>query len=522
VKRVNLRWWASFALFATLGLAWVIATPIFAAPDEPAHVIRAASVGRGELLGKKPPPERLIPPIGDAAVEVTAPATYNGVNITCFIWQKDVSADCMNFGGGSTRDIKVDTWVGHHNPAYYVPVGFLSRIVKPGSGQVFLMRAIGMLIVAALLASCLETLKRVALPIWASTGFAVAISPMVIFLASTVSPSGVEIGGAVGVWVHGAVLAKEAPDTIDGKLIDRLGIAMSILLLSRALSPLWVGVIGLVLLILTTRAGLLALAKSRRVWIWGGVLAACSAIQVAWFIYGEPLTHFVGDPVEASTPSLIRTSVGKTGEMLRQMVGVFGWLDTRAPGLTFFIWVIALGGIAVLAIALASKRFVWALLAATSATVVLPVIVESAGAHEAGFIWQGRYTLPLAVGVPLIAGIGVGTSERARDVSRRLGWVIAGALAVAHALAFAQALRRYAVGADGPLWFFPDARWEPPVPSFVLIVGYGLAITLAMWWIVLAPSGLLQRRDQGAPDEPTVAATDPPEVVDLGEAPVSV
>ena len=38
VKRLNLRWWASFALFAVIGLAWVVATPIFAAPDEPAHV----------------------------------------------------------------------------------------------------------------------------------------------------------------------------------------------------------------------------------------------------------------------------------------------------------------------------------------------------------------------------------------------------------------------------------------------------------------------------------------------------
>jgi Predicted membrane protein (DUF2142) len=521
VARVNGRWWASFALFAALGLAWVIATPFFAAPDEPAHVIRAASVGRGELLGKKPPPERLIPPIGDAAVEVTAPAIYSGVNVNCFIFQKNVPADCMTVGG-PRKEIKVDTWVGHHNPAYYVPVGFLSRIVRPGVGQVMLMRAIGMLIIAALLASCLETLKRVLVPMWAASGFAIAISPMVLFLAATVSPSGVEIGAAVGVWVHGAVLAKEAEDTVDPKLVHRLGIAMCVLVLSRALSPLWVAVIGLVLLILTTRSGLRALARSRRVWAWGAVFGACSAFQIWWYVYGQPLTHFVGTPVEASTPSLVRTSLGKSGEVLREMVGVFGWLDTRAPGVTFFIWIVALGGIAALAIALASRRFVWALLAATAATVVLPVIVESAGAHEAGFIWQGRYSLPLAVGVPIVAGIGVGSSGSAKRLARRLGVVIAAALAVGQILAYAQALRRYAVGADGPPWFFPHARWEPPVPSLVLILGYSLATAVAMWWIVLAPAGLPARRDpDGRAD--TDSTTSPPDgVVDLGEAPVTV
>ncbi len=486
MKRVNLRWWASFAIFAALGFAWIFATPIYAAPDEPAHIVRAASVGRGELLGRKPPPERLIPPIGDAAVEVTAPAIYAGVNVTCFIWNKNASADCMHMDG-PRNEIKVDTWVGHHNPAYYLPVGFISRIVRPGVGQIYLMRAIGMLAIAALLASCLETLKRLSVPTWAGSGFAIAISPMVLFLASTVSPSGIEIGAAVGVWVNGAVLAKEAPETVDRKLIDRLGIAMAALVLSRALSPLWVGVIGLILLILTTRSGLLALAKARRVWVWGGVLAVCGSIQLWWFVYADPLSYFVGTPATGPTSELLEKSFGKSGEILREMVGIFGWLDTRAPGITFFIWVLALGGIAVLALALASKRFVWALLAATAATVILPVIIEVAGAGEAGLIWQGRYSLPLAVGVPLLAGIGVASSTRSLDVSRRLAWVIAVALAVAQSLAFTQALRRYAVGADGPLWFFSSARWEPPVPALLLVGGYVVVIAAAMWWVDPGP-----------------------------------
>lgn len=494
MPRVNLRWWTSFALFAIVGLAWVVATPMFAAPDENAHVMRAASVGRGELLGTTPPPERLIPPIGDAAVEVTAPLLYDRANLTCFIWQSEKTADCLNFSE-SRRLARVDTWVGHHSPAYYFPVGFLSRIVRPGQGQVLLMRAIGMLAIAALLASSLETLRRVAVPAWAGAGLAVALSPMVFFLGSAVSPNGIEIGAAIGVWVHGSVLARESPGTVDPKLVTRLGVAASVLVLSRALSPLWLGVIGVVLLILTTRAGLLAIVKTRRTWIWGGVLGLCAASQIWWYGYGEPLSHFVGIPERGSAPELVRTSIGKSGEMLRQMVGVFGWLETRAPGVTFFVWVIALGGIAALAFAVASSRFVWALAAATVATVALPVIVESFGAHEAGFIWQGRYTLPLAVGIPILAGVGVGSGEHAARLSRRLAYVITATLAMAQFLAYAQALRRYSVGAHGELWFFSHASWNPPLPSLLLTVGFGVAIALTLWWIVLAPAELLRRGD---------------------------
>ena len=413
----------------------------------------------------------------------------------------------------------MQTWVGHHPPAYYAFVGFFSRSVPAGQEQVLLMRAIGMLLIAGLLASCLETLHRVAVPTWAAGGFAIAISPMVLFLASTVSPSGLEIGAAMGTWVHGAVLAKESEAVVDRKLVNRLGIAMVLLILARALSPLWLAVIGVVFLILTTRAGLRALVQSRRVWVWGGVLAVGTAIDLWWFGYGHPLRYFVGTPVDGSTTSLVETSFGKTTDMLREMVGIFGWLDTPAPKPTFYLWVLTVAAIVVLALLLSSKRFIWALLAAIAATVLLPVIIETAGAHKTGFIWQGRYTLPLALGVPVIAGIGLGSSERARRFAARFGYAAVAALTIGHVLAFAQMLRRYTVGVDGPIWFFPEARWDPPVPSLALVFGYSIVIAVTMWWVVLAPPGLLRRRDDPAPSVSGVSAR-PPEVVGQGGTPV--
>ena len=100
MTRVNGRWWGSFALLAGGGLSWAVATPVFAAPDEPAHVIRAASVGRGELLGHPPPPAPRVPPFGDALVEVTAPGIYrNSARVTCFVFRPNHPADCFHLRG---------------------------------------------------------------------------------------------------------------------------------------------------------------------------------------------------------------------------------------------------------------------------------------------------------------------------------------------------------------------------------------------------------------------------------------
>lgn len=489
LKNERARWWASFGLLAVLGLAWAISTPVFAAPDEPAHVIRAASAGRGELLGRelrKRPPA----PFADVLLVVSAPGIYeNSAEVNCFAFHSNHPAGCLHLHGPD-HDVHMTTYVGHHPPAYYAAVGFLSRLVEPGDSQVIVMRALGVLAVAALLASCLTTLRRTAAPMWAGAGFAVALTPMVLFLSSVVSPSGIEIAAAIGVWVHGAALASDGgnPDAaIDPRLIDRLGIAASVLVISRGLSPLWLAVIGAVLLLLTTRARLSIVLQARRLWIWGGVVGVGLALQAVWFVYGQPLGHFVGWPLREPASAIVRMSFGKTPQLLEEMVGIFGWLDTRSPGFNYVVWALAIGALVGLTLAVATGRFVRALVAATAATLILPVILESVGAGTAGLIWQGRYTLPLAVGIPLLAGLGIGSNPAQSPVGRRLPVILVGSLALAQVAAFVQTLRRYSVGLKGVLWFFPEAHWEPPIPALVLIVVFALAVVTALWWIVLAP-----------------------------------
>jgi hypothetical protein len=489
------RWWVAFGLLAAAGLAWVLATPIFAAPDEPFHVIRAASAGRGELLGTPTPKGETPIEFGNAAVDVTAPGAYsNASEVACFAFRPNRTADCYEVADRE-RTTTMITYVGHHPPAYYATIGFLTRWMDAGETQVYLMRGLGMLAIAALVASAVVSLGRLLAPAWAGVGLAVTLSPMALFLASTVSPSGIEVGAAIAVWVSGAVLVVDR-SAVGTRVVDRLGIAALVLVLTRALSPLWLAVIAVALLLLVDREHLMAIVRDRRMHIWAGVFGLGVVIQAWWFLYADPFGHFVGTPVDMSAVELVRTSFGKTARVLSEMVGYFGWLDTKSPAFTLMTWGLAFGALVGLALAFASARFVRAIVLVAVATLGLPVLIESLGAGQAGFIWQGRYSMPLAVGLPLLAGIAIGTVPVLRETGRRFLWIVAGALTLAQAAAFTQALRRYSVGARGELWFFADARWDPPVPSLLLVVVYSLVVAALTWWIVVAPAAARRGEDE--------------------------
>ncbi len=44
-------WWVSFLLVAAIGGLWALANPLFAAPDENSHVVRAVALDHGQLTG---------------------------------------------------------------------------------------------------------------------------------------------------------------------------------------------------------------------------------------------------------------------------------------------------------------------------------------------------------------------------------------------------------------------------------------------------------------------------------------
>ena len=245
-------WWTSFLLATILGVLWGLANPPYSGPDEPAHVIRAHALDHGQLTGNKQSSQRSKPSGTRDLLVVQVPNVYGSSNEACFAFQKDIPASCLAFKGSSS-DTNLTTSAARHPPAYYAVVGVTSWLHRPGPSVIYLMRFVGALMMGAFVASAITALRRSAAPTLVAAGLLLALTPMVLFLSGVVNPSVPEIAASLALWVAGLVLVSGSHERVDKRLITVMGISGCTLALSRQLGPLWLGLIALTLLAMTSR-----------------------------------------------------------------------------------------------------------------------------------------------------------------------------------------------------------------------------------------------------------------------------
>jgi Predicted membrane protein (DUF2142) len=462
--------------------AWTLANPLFSGVDEGAHAIRAASVARGELIG----PTRPGVPDYIRFVEVPKPFVRAASVAGCFAGNPDGTAACAPSIDGGGDDLERERLGnGRFPPTPYGVVG-LPSLVWPSSVGVYLMRALGAALCGALLASALLSLRETRTPWLAASGLAFALTPMVIYVASIVNPSNLEIAGGVALWASGVVLiAKARAGIVDGRIVVRTGVAAGVLVLARPLGMVWLGVTAVVLLLTCTWPALRVLLRARVAQVWGGIVALCIAFELGWITVYDSLGSKEPPGPSAdglSSIQVLERTFGAAGQYYREMIGFFGWLDTPAPAITVVLWTAALGVLVALGIGLGRRRMAGAIAALLGLIIVVPAVLEFIEARKFGFGWQGRYTLPLAVGLPILSGFTLAVEPARILQRRRLAIVLGIAFVVAQFAAFYQNLRRYTVGANGPLAFWRVADWSPPLPSLLLLIAYALVlVALAVW-----------------------------------------
>ena len=484
-------WWTTFLLLIALGGLWALANPLFAAPDENSHVIRAVALDHGQLTGdtRRQRVHRRLD-VTPEALGVRVPAIYGNEQSACFAFEPNTTADCAHLEG-SRHDAEELTTAGRHPPSYYAVVGIASWVYHPGSGVVYLMRFLTVLITAALVATTITAILRATARRIVAIGVLFAVTPMVLFVGSSVNPNGPEIAAAIALWVCGLVLVSQAPERVDGRLVTAAGIAGCVLALSRQLGPLWIALIAITVAVFGGWDAIRALARSNRARIWAALIAVLSVAQIGWNVVVGSLgyTRYPNAPKNIPTSDIGRITVGALFDRYRQMIGIFGWLDTPSPALTYVIWTAGIGFLVLLALTWATRRRLAALLVVLALTVVLPLVLESAAYGDAGGpAWQGRYGLPLAVGVPIVAAMTIAASGRGRELAApRLFVGTAVLVVIAHVLAFAQNLRRYTVGYDGEIQYWKHPFWSPPLLSPLLAtVAYALLVTAFVGWFLFA------------------------------------
>lgn len=482
--------WSSWVAFFLLAAAWSIGNPLMASPDEPAHTVKAASVVRGQL----------VPPDGEGGSAVRVPYFYNLVTAypICYMFQPQDTGVC---DPAATRPLgeTVDavTPAGRYNPLYYVGVG-LPTFFPPGNAVLYAMRLVSAALCTFFLALGMRSLAQTPNARWAVPGAAAALGPMVVFLASTVNPAGIEIAAAFALWCQLLTLLRH-PDP--GRTVSRMGwIALSTVVLvnARGLSLLYCAVIVAIALLVSRWSTFLDVVRTRGTWPAFGV-AVAGCVAAAGWVLG---TNSLGSGGTLAHPDLTfvvaaKTTVLSTAAYVQNMIGQFGWMDTNLPTLVLLAFAGAAGAVVVLALAFGTWRERAALVLVTGLTFVLPVLIHASQAKYLGIIWQGRYILPVAIGIPLLAGYVLAERVGALPPANRtalarpgaaMATVVAGALGAVQLVAFAVNLHRYVNGTDGG-WFSlaPDA-WLPPLPLAAVVAlavlgaaAFAVALARAAW-----------------------------------------
>jgi len=495
--------WQVFVVVLVLAFSnmavWSLATPFFASPDEPAQVARAVALVHGDLIGKT------VRNDGNAITDITVPEVYaTGASyVSCFSFKATVPASCAAPLPRSKKEVRTTTYVGRYPPLYYAIVGIPSLFTSSGDGM-YAMRLVSSFVNALFIA-----LAAMSVAAWSRSrlllvGLLVAATPMTFFLGSVVNPSGLEIASATCLWCAGLVLALERYGDPPPGLVAVVAVSAGTLLLSRALSPLWVGAIVLILALLSGWQGVRSIAQARSM-RWSLVpLGLLAVFAIGWIVVAHALdllpvgakSHETGIPLAASI-------LGNTGPWIQQMIGVFGWLDTLSPLLTYLVWYAVTGLFVLLALGSARVRHAGALALLAAVVIFVPVAISYGQAHRLGVIWQARYIMPMAVGVPLLAVALVERSDALRRVRTRVATMVCAALAVATFAAFAEALRRYATGVNGPINYL-NGSWQPPFGATALTVAALVVIVLLAAVVAYAVA------IDPVPDEPGTLPADPP------------
>ncbi len=480
------------AAYALIILGWLFANPPGAAPDEPSNYIKAVAIGLGQLGTPAPVPPAYAARYGfDGPRLATVNLTTRAVDIPlalapsrfgCNAFRPLVSAACLSgppIGPTGSRQL---TFHGSYQPYLFALAGLLTRLGSDALSALLLGR-LGMAALSFLLLQLgMWLLGRGGDP-RRLLGILVSVTPMVMFVSSSLSASGPEICGGIGFF---AALLCLARGELDRSVWLVTALAGSVLAVSRPLGVVWVGLGMLFLVCLLGTRPTLGLLRSAK---WGRIavasLVVATALSLGWEVAMQPPHHTTLGVILGFIPA------AATGvpQVFFQQIGVFGWLEVWMPLPVYLLWGLMLLTLLVLAWFAGSLRQRQVLALLVSVNLVVIVVVGASILLPLGLTLQGRHVLAFSVAVALFAGE-VCYLNRQRFTRFALGRLLpyfVSLSAVIQATAWYINAHRQAVGVLGPLAFLERSEWSPALGwwTWLLLVLAGSGALVA-WGVISA------------------------------------
>lgn len=490
--RYRRTWVVAFLGFFLLGAGWALGTPYDGSPDEGDHILRAYGVATGQVLL-----EPANAALGGGAF-VDAPRSL--VVDRCWQFKLFQDVSCSGSPGEDQTVESVPTSVGRNSPVYYAFVG-VPIAISPDWTGVLLGRLIAVLLSGLLLATALADAMRWSRHRLLPAAVIAGTTPIVLHLAGSINPNALEITAATAFFAAAVPLLLNPQARRDNTLLWHAGVAALVLATTRMLGPLWLGLAVAVLLLPWRRAKLADLWAWRRLRYWLiAVMAACGA-GAGWALLAgsaesNPYYLIYG---RLSPFRIVRMELQNWGRYLDEMVGVNSWLDARMPEIGYIIWPIVGGALVLWGFVMAGRADRLRLVGLIAAAIGVPMAISIALANTFGFITQGRYLLPLLVGVVMLATFILDQALPA-DHARTVLWLVTVALLPIHLLALFFAMRRWQLGV-GPGWNLYHGTWQPVVgpvvPLLTAIAGAAVLGALLLFADFRSGISLLRLRGRG-------------------------
>jgi hypothetical protein len=484
-------------LLSLLGTVWALATPIGGSPDEPAHVIKAASVVRGELLPSE---------MGYVGGILDVPAGFDAEHSQgCFPFDATESAACApEFEGDPSVIVESHSSASLYNPVYYWIVGWPS-LLAPDVVGIYAMR-----ILSAIVCSFFIAVSFWMIGSWRSRrlpalGVVAGVTPMVIYLLGTVNPNTLEFTGGLAIFTAMLSIVLHPDESLLRRRLVLLVVASLLVSNTRGISPLWVALLLAIPLVLLTGRQLIALLRRPSVLV-SIALIIVGALFSAWWTFSTNslgTAPSTGPTVASTNPGVglsplegFTTMVQGFTLQIRQMIGILGWLDTFFHPSVYYAFFVVFGLVGLAALVWArGRRLVFVVLMGL-VFFFAPPVLQAGFVTSGGFIWQGRYTLVLLMTLMLAFGAAAAYSARfQRFEQRMLGRrVIAAGTAIILGIwwagstwGFSTTMRRFTVGyLDDWSEMVDPGAWVPPLGAWTLIVLFGLLSAGLAAWLVLA------------------------------------
>ncbi len=497
------------SLIGVIGIitCWSLATPRYAGPDEPSHAVASAALVRGDRTG---------PGAGfvyDSALFVV-PAMVGDPNPGCFALQPDIPARCAGSPIDSTAMTTRDS-TAYVYPIWGQLLPGLASFIPTSQWYLYLARSFNASLAAALVVAAIRRCRQRS-STWLLTGLFVGVTPIAWFSISVVNPSALSIAGGAALWASILTPPRRGQNVL-------LAASWLALALPRRDGPLWATLVVTFACIASQQGPRnlwRQLGKPSRTFLLGSLPVSLIPMYVNGYdrmtalIALVPLAIPVGEVTIKSSLarrigrshmkvrvglvlaapfaallaanvirpgganfSLTVNIISDTGQHLRQIVGLLGWVDTPPPEFAVLLWWATLGGVAVLAL-LATPRAAAVGAAAFATELVTSWVVRLGLGYATGAGWQGRYSMPFFVGVPMLLAAGIAI-EPAREP--RMAVAIRGSVWVVWNAAFYAAMRRWGAGVSGNPYPWHWELWGSPGHPAIYIVLHGLASGWLLW-----------------------------------------